>query len=113
MLAMKGSLNLYSTRDEASLFPGISLKKETTLTLRGFKFKGKREKEKKKEREKGSKKESKQINEETKMCAKMMQFNYSKRTIESQYKCSELKQTCAFRRAIVTFAHRLSYLLDH
>ena len=65
-LVIKGSLNLYFTRDEASLFPRISLKKD--------KFKAKvrqvqgKKRERKKERGKERKKESKQINGERKMC---------------------------------------------
>ena len=58
-LVINGSLNLYSTRDEASMFPGITLKKH--------KYEAKvlqvqRKNERKKEIE------NKQINEETKMC---------------------------------------------
>ena len=66
MLAMKGSLNLYSTRDEASLFPGISFKKDK-FKAKVLQVKGKRKKkrERKKERGKEKKKESKQINGET------------------------------------------------
>ena len=41
MLAMKGSLNLYSTRDEASLFPGISLKKGN-FNAKGLQVQGKK-----------------------------------------------------------------------
>ena len=60
-------------------------------------FQGKKRK-RKKEREKERKKERKQTNK--------------RRNKNVQYKCRELKQTCVFRRASVTFAHIWSYLLD-
>ena len=61
MLAMKGSLNLYSTRDEASLFPGISFKKDK-FKAKVLQVKGKKKEERKKEGKREREKERKQTN---------------------------------------------------
>ena len=65
-LVIKGSLNLYSTRDEASLFPGISFKKDKfkakVLQVKGKKKEEERKKKGKREREKERKQTNKQRN---------------------------------------------------